>query len=334
MPCGGLCRGGAPSRKGRVHSAAAALKRADLQLVGAFPPGRSLLYNTGVGRNARPPARACLLNRPRPAPTLTHDNQHNGDPAAVTQRGGHMNTLLDWLTRLGLARADWLALGLGLLLGSGIVLRLRASQIWRHRRALGYTTYRADRLRRLLGTLGAAALAGFAALAGMFVLNPDRFASPADTVGETPTPTRPADETRLLIPKLAVDARVVLAPLLRSIGWEITLVHDEIAHLEGTARPGTVGGAAVAARTEQADGSAGPFENLHLLQRGDRVFITRSGQTWTYEVIAKRTLSPGELVESYERGVGARLALIGCSGADKTLTRDGDRLVVEARLLE
>lgn len=245
-----------------------------------------------------------------------------------------MDNFLNWLTGLGLARADWLALGLGLLLGSSIVLQLRARQVWRHRRALGYTTYRADKLRRLLGALSAAALAGFAGLAGMVVLNGERFAAPADTAGEAPTPTRAADETRLLIPKLAVDARVVLAPLLRQRGWEITLLRGEIAHLEGTARPGTVGGAAVTARTEMADGSAGPFARLDLLQRGDRLFITRSGQTWTYEVMAKRSLAPGDLVDAYVRGVGARLALVACSGEDKLLGRDAERLVIEARLLE
>ncbi len=159
---------------------------------------------------------------------------------------------------------------------------------------------------------------------------------PTPTPRSTPTPQpqhKGALPERLTIPGVGIDGKVVLARAAALEGggadWEVPL--ENIAWYVGTALPDSRGNTVMAGHviTRQGDGV---FRNLHLVRKGDPIYIeTKEGQV-TYTVTAVRQVLPSDISVLAETGE-PMLILITCAGDFDEATRTYNlRLVVTARL--
>jgi len=129
----------------------------------------------------------------------------------------------------------------------------------------------------------------------------------------------PADGTltKIAIPRIG----------LRAVVLEGTSSHDLLlgpGHMSGTAAPGTVGNAVIAGHRDTF------FRNIHKLQRGDAVYILRSGKQFRYVVFRKIVVEPTDL--SVLRKTNDReLTLITCYPTH-AIGPAPERLIIEARL--
>ena len=207
---------------------------------------------------------------------------------------------------------ETLGLAIGLMLGISLILLLRARQVWSHRRAFGYDVYTADLVRRrlmrwsLVGVLGI----GLAVFAYRQYLRQQAEAEPepvtvVDETGE-------GVETRLLIPRIAVDTTMIEAPLVGN-HWDIAKLTDQVAHLAGTAYPGSPGNTVLAGHVTIPDAGWGPFKDLEALQPGDRIFIERGDETLIYVVQEAKKISPTNVQIAFPTN-DERLTLLTCSG--------------------
>jgi LPXTG-site transpeptidase (sortase) family protein len=120
---------------------------------------------------------------------------------------------------------------------------------------------------------------------------------PAGSLGPQPTvhiyrpPEIPA--TRLLIPDLRIDTELTEAPTLGD-SWDVSLFLDEVAHLEGTAYPGTTGNAVLAGHVHHADGP-GLFWNLRSLQAGNMIVAQGDGIEYRYQVEWVEIVEPDDV---------------------------------------
>jgi len=142
-------------------------------------------------------------------------------------------------------------------------------------------------------------------------------------------PEIPAE--RLLIPAIDLDTELVTAPRL-GLSWDVSGFTSEVAHLDGTAFPGTQGNSVIAGHIRTREGLS-PFTNLTDLQPGDVVIAEGDGVQYIYTVEWARTAVPGEsaLLAS---GDASELTLITCGSWS---TRDWaylERFVVRATLTD
>jgi LPXTG-site transpeptidase (sortase) family protein len=151
-------------------------------------------------------------------------------------------------------------------------------------------------------------------------------------------PTRAgAAPTRILIPRLEVDARIVPVGLeasglvavprdIRMAGW-----------YRFGARPGQgEGPTVVVAHADSRSQGIGPFADLGSLRHGDRISVTAAGATIAYRVttvarIAKRGLDTRLL---FAADGPERLHLVTCGGEfdERTRSYEDNVVVVATRL--
>ena len=230
-----------------------------------------------------------------------------------------------------LLNVDTEGLLVGLVIGIGVVLLLRAGQLWRYRRTYGYDVYTADLLRRRLIRWAVVALLAGVVIGGLYLWQasrPHRPSLPAATTLSEAT-AEPVPELRLQIPRLAVDAPLVEAPIVGH-QWDISRLRGEIAHLEGTAYPGESGNAVLAGHVTIPGAGWGPFRELDTLQPGDQIFIERGRETLIYTVTDLMTVD-STAVEVVYPTEEDQLTLITCSGWDDSTETYAERVVVIAR---
>jgi LPXTG-site transpeptidase (sortase) family protein len=139
------------------------------------------------------------------------------------------------------------------------------------------------------------------------------------------------DDLRFAIPKQNLDLPIVGVPLTTD-GWDLTWLSSQVGYLEGTAYPTWDGNTGLTAHVYNADGTPGPFVNLHLLRWGDKVEVTAFGQIFTYEVRSVERVSPNDLsVLRHEDR--SWLTLITCQSFDETTGSYTWRVVVRAVLV-
>lgn len=101
-------------------------------------------------------------------------------------------------------------------------------------------------------------------------------------IGSVNSITHEGVATRLVIPKLNLDAPVVLSPIENQT-WQVDdLGTDKVGHLEGTAPPGSNSNIVLAAHVTVAAGVYGPFANLSQLQPGDQVYVYYGQDVYEY----------------------------------------------------
>lgn len=138
-------------------------------------------------------------------------------------------------------------------------------------------------------------------------------------------------DLRFSIPKQNLDLPIVGVPLAAQ-GWDLTWLSNQVGYLEGTAYPTWNGNTGLTAHVYNADGSPGPFVNLHLLRWGDRVEVSAFGKVYTYEVRSVSRVSANDLsVLNHEDR--SWLTLITCQGYNENTEQYTWRVVVKAVLI-
>lgn len=242
-----------------------------------------------------------------------------------------MNKLLGIIEQFNAGETETIGLAVGVLLGLSLILLLRARQVWSNRRAFGYDVYTADLMRKRLMRWSLVGVVGI----GLVVLGYRQWLrqQPSDEpeVVSVVDEDGQVVETRLLIPRLAVDTVMIEAPLVGN-HWDIAQLTEQVAHLGGTAYPGSPGNTVLAGHVTIPDAGWGPFKDLEALRPGDRVFIERGDETFIYVVQESKRISPTNVQVAFPSD-DERLTLLTCSGWSDELDDYEERYAVVATRL-
>jgi LPXTG-site transpeptidase (sortase) family protein len=154
-----------------------------------------------------------------------------------------------------------------------------------------------------------------------------------DTGNQVPENTRaflpqiPAD-TEIFIPTAGVNSRVVQA-YLSGNSWDVSQIRANVGHLQGTSWVGQNGNIVLSGHVERADGSAGVFANLDLVEMEDLIRLTVNGQERMYVVTEIRTTTPEDLSPIMPTR-SERLTLITCGEYDFFQDAYLERLIIVA----
>lgn len=188
---------------------------------------------------------------------------------------------------------------------------------------------------RVLSALFVVSALGLIGLLGYNVLMSQRAAPPAasEPAYRPVELYEPAEipATRLIIPELDIDTSLTEAPMLAE-SWDVSGFFKEIAHLEGTAYPGTSGNAVLAGHVRTTDG-IGPFYFLRDLQPGNMIIARGDGIEYRYQVEWVKIVEPDDdtvLAASTE----PVLTLVSCTNWDSASWSYLDRLVVRAKFFD
>ena len=138
-------------------------------------------------------------------------------------------------------------------------------------------------------------------------------------------------DLRLEIPKQNLNMPIIGIPL-KPQGWDLSWLSNQIGYLEGTAYPTWSGNTGLTAHVYNADGSAGPFVNLHLLKWGDQVLVHAFGKVYTYEVRAVERVAATNLT-GLRHSDQSTMTLITCQGYNEESDQYIWRIVVRTVLV-
>jgi LPXTG-site transpeptidase (sortase) family protein len=151
-------------------------------------------------------------------------------------------------------------------------------------------------------------------------------------VGSINSVTQEGVATRLVIPKLNVDAPVVIAPI-RNGTWDVEhLGQTLVGHLEGTAPPGSASNIVLAAHVTLDFNVYGPFAGLSLLEEGDELIVYENDRMFRYEVSRYYVVDRSNVDVAYPSDE-PEITLITCSRWNREAGRYLDRLVVKGKLV-
>lgn len=175
-----------------------------------------------------------------------------------------------------------------------------------------------------------------------FILNrfepgdPASLATPTSTSQSYHSPGKVTAEVpvRLKIPKLKIDAAIEHVGLTSEGEMEVPKSSGDVAWLNSGPRPGERGSSVIAGHFGLKDNVPAVFDNLHLLQTGDSLYIEdEQGATTTFVVREFRTYAPDEDASGVFAASDskAHLNLITCRGVwDKSQESYSARLVMFA----
>lgn len=138
--------------------------------------------------------------------------------------------------------------------------------------------------------------------------------------------------TRLVIPKLDLDAPIVVSPI-KDQTWQVDHLGQAIGHLEGTARPGSNSNVVLAGHVTLAEGVYGPFAGLGQLKEGDLLVIYEGDQKFTYKVDGYQIVERTAIDVTYPSQSG-QVTLITCNNWNEETNRYEQRLVVKGHLTD
>jgi LPXTG-site transpeptidase (sortase) family protein len=133
------------------------------------------------------------------------------------------------------------------------------------------------------------------------------------------------------IQAIGVKLPIVGVPLAAD-GWDVQWLNEQVGWLQQTAFPGFSGNSVLTAHVYDADGSAGPFVNLHMLGYGDRIIVHAYGVAYTYEVRTVQRLKPTDMTPLRHENK-SWLTLITCQGFNEDTNTYTNRVVVRAVLI-
>ncbi len=138
---------------------------------------------------------------------------------------------------------------------------------------------------------------------------------------------------RLIIPKLNVNAPIVLSPIENQT-WKVDhLGQDAVGHLEGTAPAGSDSNVVLAGHITVSAGVYGPFAGLAQLAPGDVVFVYEAGQEFQYIVDGYQTVDRTAIEVTNPSETG-QITLITCNNWDHNEGRYLERLIVKGHLVK
>ncbi|MCB0208421.1 MAG: sortase [Anaerolineae bacterium] len=150
-------------------------------------------------------------------------------------------------------------------------------------------------------------------------------------VGSVNSITHEGVATRLVIPRLNLDAPVVLSPIENQTWAVEDLGTDKVGHLEGTAPPGSASNIVLAAHVTVSSGVYGPFAKLSTLQPGDQVYVYYGEEIFEYIVDDYQTVDRTAIEVTHPTNQG-QVTLITCSNWSSAEGRYVERLVVTGHL--
>ncbi|GAB4470668.1 MAG: hypothetical protein Kow0088_03760 [Anaerolineales bacterium] len=155
---------------------------------------------------------------------------------------------------------------------------------------------------------------------------------PTPTLGANQSATAVDDTppTRLLIPKLGVDAVVKYVPF-DGFSWLISGLQNEIAWMGSTSWPGLGGNTALAGHVTLRNGADGPFRYLETLSKGDEIRLFTEKGLYIYRVQESLVVRDDDF-SVVQPTSQAMLTLITCTGWNSELGHYVERLVVRAAL--
>ena len=135
----------------------------------------------------------------------------------------------------------------------------------------------------------------------------------------------------LEIPSLDLSSSIVGVPLSAD-GWDVTWLGKNVGYLYGTSFPLWPGNTAITAHVLLADGSPGPFAELHNLRWGDDVVIQYGPWRYIFDVRQVNLVSANNR-SAFQHEDMYWLTLITCRGFDEQLGGYRWRTVVRAVLV-
>lgn len=150
-------------------------------------------------------------------------------------------------------------------------------------------------------------------------------------VGSVNSITQEGVATRLVIPKLNLDAPIVLAPI-QNESWRVEDLDQTIGHLEGTAPPGSQSNFVLAAHVTVSAGVYGPFANLGNLIAGDTITVYEGDRQFDYMVDGYQLVDRTAIEVTYPTP-SAQITLITCNNWSDAEGRYIERLVVTGHLV-
>jgi len=154
------------------------------------------------------------------------------------------------------------------------------------------------------------------------------FALPPNTVNSV---TQQGVATRIVIPKLNLDAPVMIAPI-KDQTWDVSHLEQAVGHLEGTAPPGSNSNIVLAGHVTLAAGVYGPFAGLAQLAQGDLIEVYGGDQKFQYVVDGYQTVERTDVQVTQPTDTG-QITLITCSNWNRDEGRYQQRIVVKGHLL-
>ncbi|MEW5958775.1 MAG: sortase [Chloroflexota bacterium] len=155
------------------------------------------------------------------------------------------------------------------------------------------------------------------------------FPLPAGSVNSI---TQEGVATRLVIPKLNLDAPVVISPI-KDQTWQVDHLGQAVGHLEGTAAPGSDSNVVLAGHITLAEGIYGPFAGLGQLAPGDLLIVYYGDQKYDYMVDGYQIVERTAIDVTYPSSTG-QVTLITCNNWNKEKNQYEQRLVVKGHLIE
>jgi LPXTG-site transpeptidase (sortase) family protein len=137
---------------------------------------------------------------------------------------------------------------------------------------------------------------------------------------------------RVIIPALAVDARVMSMPRSGD-SWDLNGLRDNVGWLEGTSLPGLGGNTVLAGHIMVLYIGAGPFRYLHHLKPGDEILVDTLQKRYSFLVTDQFTVAETD-VQILADTDEPQLTLFTCSNWDPENEHYWKRRVVTARLNE
>ncbi|MBN1218969.1 MAG: sortase [Anaerolineae bacterium] len=154
------------------------------------------------------------------------------------------------------------------------------------------------------------------------------FALPPNTVNSV---TQQGVASRFVVPKLKLDAPVVLAPI-KNQTWDVNQLGQAVGHLEGTAPPGSNSNIVLAGHVTLAAGVYGPFAGLAQLAPGDRLIVYQGDHPFEYVVDNYQIVERTAIEVTYPSDTG-QITLITCNNWNSDENRYDQRIVVRGHLV-
>ncbi len=148
----------------------------------------------------------------------------------------------------------------------------------------------------------------------------------------SPTPIQKGVATRIVIPKLSLDAPVLFSPVENGT-WKVDHLGQAVGHLEATAPPGSESNIVLAGHVTLATGEYGPFASLSQLAPGDLVIVYEADQKFFYVIESSQTVDRNSVGVTYPSNTG-QITLVTCINWNNEEGRYSDRLVVRGRLIK
>lgn len=150
-------------------------------------------------------------------------------------------------------------------------------------------------------------------------------------VGAVNSITQEGVASRLIIPRLNLDAPVIISPI-KDQTWQVDHLGQNVGHLEGTAAPGSNSNVVLAGHITLAQGVYGPFAGLAQLSPGDILTVYQGEQKFNYVVDGYDIVERTAIDVTYPTSTG-QLTLITCNNWNSQTGQYEQRLVVKSHLV-